>query len=159
MPARRLRVYADTSVFGGVEDEEFAPASIRFFNLARDGKYLLIVSPLTLAELNNAPVEVRRIYGDLPRDCVEEVSMGADVDNLAQAYVSSGILQEAHRADATHVAAATVARADLILSWHFKHIVNYDKIQRFNGVNMLNGYSRIEIHSPLEITYDEDQSI
>ena len=53
--------------------------------------------------------------------------------------------------DALHVAAATVARADLILSWNFKHIVNYQRIRRFNGVNALEGYVAIEIRSPLEL--------
>ena len=64
------------------------------------------------------------------------------------------------RGDKSHVAAATVARADLILSWNFKHIVNYDRIHKYNGVNALNGYKAIEIHSPLELVYgDEDEDI
>ena len=62
--------------------------------------------------------------------------------------------------DALHVAAATVARADVIISWNFKHIVKFDRILKFNGVNMLNGYSQISIHSPLELTDDnEDQDV
>ena len=57
-------------------------------------------------------------------------------------------------------ATAAVARADLILSWNFKHIVNYDRVHKYNGVNALNGYQAIEIHSPLELIYgDEDEDI
>ena len=37
--------------------------------------------------------------------------------------------------------------------WNFKHIVNFDRILKFNGVNVTNGYSQIAIHSPLELDY------
>jgi hypothetical protein len=40
---------------------------------------------------------------------------------------------------------------DLIVSWNFKHIVHYDKISGFQGVNLLQGYKAIRIHSPLEV--------
>lgn len=56
---------------------------------------------------------------------------------------------------APHVAAATIAKADLIVSWNFKHIVNYGRIKKFNGVNQIEGYGQIDIRSPLEVVYDE----
>ena len=58
--------------------------------------------------------------------------------------------------DALHVAAATVAGADLILSWNFEHIVNFNRIRGFNSVNVRNGYRSMTILSPLEVG-DEDQ--
>jgi hypothetical protein len=41
---RALRVYADTSVFGGYFDAEFAAESERFFDLVRVGRVKLLVS-------------------------------------------------------------------------------------------------------------------
>ena len=73
---------------------------------------------------------------------------------LADAYIAAGALAEASREDATHVAVATVARADLVLSWNFKHIVNYHRIQKFNSVNLANNYGLIDIRSPFEIDYE-----
>ena len=62
--------------------------------------------------------------------------------------------------DARHVAAATVARADLLLSWNFKHFVNYERIQKFNGVNILRGYTAVDIRSPLELgDANEDEDV
>lgn len=58
--------------------------------------------------------------------------------------------------DATHVAAATVARADAIVSWNFKHIVRLDKMKAYNQVNLLNGYGILTIISPKEVLIDED---
>jgi hypothetical protein len=39
---RALRAYLDTSVFGGVHDDEFRVASERFFNAVRSGSIALI---------------------------------------------------------------------------------------------------------------------
>ncbi len=53
------------------------------------------------------------------------------------------------------VTAATVPGADLILSWNFGDIVNYDRIKGFNGVNVMNGYRSMTILSPLEVAYED----
>jgi hypothetical protein len=42
----------------------------------------------------------------------------------------------------------TVNRLDVLVSWNFKHIVNYDKIKLFNSINLRSGYPMIEIRSP-----------
>ena len=48
---RRIRVYVDTSVFGGTDDEEFSVASRRFFERIRGGEFIVLVSQITLDEL------------------------------------------------------------------------------------------------------------
>jgi hypothetical protein len=53
--------------------------------------------------------------------------------------------------DAHHVAIATVARVDVIVSWNFRHIVHFDKIRGFNAVNFREGYPAMEIRSPKEL--------
>lgn len=52
------RVYADTSVFGGVFDAEFAAPSRAFFDLVRSGRFRLVVSAIVQQEIDNAPEEV-----------------------------------------------------------------------------------------------------
>ena len=61
--------------------------------------------------------------------------------------------------DAAHVAAATVAQADLIVSWNFRHIVHLDKIRFYNAVNAMERYRSIEIRSPLEVIDYEDEDL
>ena len=57
----------------------------------------------------------------------------------------------------THIAIASVANADVVASWNFRHIVRFDKIRLFNAVNLERGYKPIEIYSPREVTtYDPD---
>jgi hypothetical protein len=43
----------------------------------------------------------------------------------------------------------------MIVSWNFKHIVNYQKIPLYNAVNILHGYGQIAIYSPLEVVGNE----
>lgn len=57
----------------------------------------------------------------------------------------------ASSADAAHIAAATVAEVDMVVSWNFKHIVHFDKIRGFNGINILKGYRPLQIYSPVEV--------
>lgn len=153
------RVYTDTSIFGGAEDDEFREATLEFLRCVRRGRYVLLVSEVTVRELADAPPNVRRVFADLPPSCVVHVprEVEQEAESLTEAYIAAGILGPASHDDATHVAIATVARADLILSWNFRHIVNYKKIHQFNQVNTLRGYPPIDIRSPLEVVYGDDE--
>lgn len=54
--------------------------------------------------------------------------------------------------DGLHIALATVAEADVLVCWNFKHIVRFDKIRLFNAVNLEYGYKPLQIYSPREVT-------
>jgi predicted nucleic acid-binding protein len=151
-----MRVYADTSVFGGLFDEEFAEPSRRFFDRVRRGEFTLVVSTQVLRELSGAPQGVRDEFDAIPESSLETVPISRAVEALADAYLTAGVLGSARRADALHVAAASVTGADLIVSWNFRHIVNYRRIGRYSAVNVLQGYGPIEIRSPAELAYDDE---
>ena len=78
---------------------------------------------------------------------------------LRDAYLAAGIVTARWAEDAAHVAAATVAQADLIVSWNFRHIVHFEKIRLYNAVNALRGYRPLEIRSPQEVIDYEDEDI
>jgi len=63
--AQPVRVYADTSVYGGVFDEEFTGPSRAFFEQVQTGRYLVVTCPLLEDELEDAPSQVRRWYQQL----------------------------------------------------------------------------------------------
>jgi len=73
---------------------------------------------------------------------------------LAEAYIAAGVVGAKWYEDCLHVAFATVARADAIVSWNFKHIVRLDRIRAFNAVNLPEGYGVITIISPKEVNLD-----
>lgn len=146
-----LRVYADTSVFGGCFDEEFAEPSRAFFDQVRTEMFRLVVSDTLLREMRDAPAAVRSLLTELPVTVLERIGLSSEIDALRDAYLNAGIVGPAAQRDAEHIAAATVADADLIVSWNFKHIVHYEKISGYHGINLLHGYSAIRIFSPLEV--------
>ena len=58
------RLYFDTSVFGGVYDEEFEEISILLFEKVKLGKIICVYSDLSETELKNAPEKVRNFFID-----------------------------------------------------------------------------------------------
>ncbi len=151
----KFRIYTDTSVVGGCEDEEFAEHSVRLMESFVRGERVLVLSSLTVQELAAAPAEVRRRLASVPEGHIETLQLGAEAQNLAEAYVSAGVLPTQMRADAQHIAIATVARVDVLVSWNFKHIVNLQRIHGYNSVNLRQGYPMIEIRTPREVLSDE----
>jgi len=148
---KKYRVYADTSVFGGCFDDEFAIESKQFFESVKNGLFTLIISPVLIAEINEAPSNIQKILHDLPINSLEYISYSDDIGNLRDLYLKEKILTVNSKSDAEHVATATIHNADFIISWNFKHIVHYDKISGFNSVNIKNGYKLINIYSPKEV--------
>ena len=152
---RPLRIYTDTSVIGGCLDRVFAADSNRFFQAVVIGQVVLLLSEIVLRELEDAPTRVRALLTSLPRTAVERVEITEEVLELRDAYIKAKILTSRSANDAAHVAAATIARADAIVSWNFRHIVRLDKMKAYNQINLLHGYGILTIISPKEVSVDE----
>jgi len=146
----RQRIYIDTSVIGGYYDTEFEAATRQLFKRIADKEFDVYFSVINKAELNDAPERVKAVKELIPAECFHYIDTNKEVEALALAYVNERALGKASENDATHIALASVNRVDCLISWNFKHIVNYDKIKLFNAINMRSGYPLIGIHSPLE---------
>lgn len=154
---RKWRLYLDTSVFGGCFDaaEGWDIDSRRVVDYCMEGRALLLGTETLLKEIEAAPERVRAVYGAVPLENREMVSPAEEIAALTQAYLDAGVVGARWYEDCLHVAAATVARADAIVSWNFKHIVRLDRIRGFNAVNLAEGYGIITILSPKEVNIDE----
>jgi hypothetical protein len=153
---KRLHIYVDTSVIGGCEDEEFSGVSRRLWAKFQRGECLLVISDLTMQEIEGAPVSVRRHLEDIPTAHRIRVCLSTEAKELADAYVAHGVVGPGSLADALHVALATVSGVDVLVSWNFKHIVNLGRIRLFNAVNLEQGYGLVEIRTPKEVLCEED---
>ncbi len=152
---KELKIYIDTSVIGGCYDDEFAEWSNKLIEEFKAGLYIPIVSELTEAEIGKAPEQVQNIFIDLLKSNCEILLETEESMELAQKYITAGILSNNFEDDARHVAIATTNNVDMIVSWNFKHIVHFEKIRRFNSVNLTEGYKSIEIFSPREVIHYE----
>ncbi len=148
----------DTSVFGGVFDEEFVAASTAFFDQVNEGRFQLLTSALVSAELRNAPKAVQAWFGRF-EPVLELITASEEVLALRNAYLTAGVVAPRWINDALHVALATVHDAELIVSWNFRHMVNIKRIRGYNAVNLLCGYRTIDIRSPREVISDEAENV
>ena len=149
------RIYTDTSVIGGCEDDEFREPSRRLLEAFIRGDLMLVLSELTLLELETAPLEVRGVIGRVPQVHIELLTLSPEVEELAAGYIEDGAIGSGMRADALHIALASVARVDVLVSWNFRHIVNLKRIHAYNAVNLKKGYPLLEIRTPREVPGDE----
>ena len=99
------------------------------------GKFVVVLSDLLEAELARAPQWVRDFLTTLPTAQIERVRLTQDAADLADQYIAAKVVGPTSRADCQHIALATLAKADVLVSWNFKHIVNLDRIRGYNGVN------------------------
>ena len=149
----KLRLYLDTSVFGGFFDDEFSEHTIPLFERISKGEFILIYSTITQEELGNAPNQVKTLVTNLKTEFTEYVELHEEAVELATSYIQENVVGKTSFADCLHIALATLNNADYLVSWNFKHIVNENRIRGYNSVNLRMGYDQLEILSPLEIIY------
>ena len=154
----KLRLYFDTSVFGGVFDKEFQKISILLFDKVKSGEIICVYSNLCTAELNTAPEKVRKFFMELPKENMEFVEVSEEAYNLAQIYLDEKVVGKTSADDCRHIAVATISKVDFLVSWNFKHIVNIFKIRGYNSVNMRYGYVQLDIRSPKEIVNEDENT-
>ena len=107
-------------------------------------------------ELSLAPDFVKDLKSNIPIVCYRYLDLDDESRALAEAYLKQEILGKASLDDAFHIAIGTVNRLDVLVSWNFKHIVNYGKIKLFNSIYLRLGYLIFEIRSPKEFVKYEN---
>jgi predicted nucleic acid-binding protein len=161
---RKLRLYVETSVWShwfADDAPERRDATREFLRRCRDSsdRFVTYISVFVLDELRDAPGELAAQLEAL----VEEhrpvmLEPWPDVHELAQSYVELGILPAGKLADRLHVALATAAEMDILVSWNYRHLVNVRRREMINGANQFAGYvRRLEIVTPPEVFEDEIQ--
>jgi predicted nucleic acid-binding protein len=151
----KQRLYIDTSVFGGFFDEEFAEFTIPLFKRFQNGEFKLLFSTITQEELSFAPEKVKELVKSIKIESTEFIDASEEAIDLASQYIAEKVVGLTSFDDCLHIALATINRADFLLSWNFKHIVNVQRIQGYNSINIKNGYKQLEIRSPRDfMTYE-----
>ena len=73
------------------------------------------------------------------------------LETSAQVYVENKVVPAKYWQDALHIACATFHGVDVLISWNFKHMVNFKTKLLVNSLNKRYNYREIEILSPLEL--------
>lgn len=156
MDFKRITLYVDTSVIGGYFDVEFAEETQKLFDNLASSRYDIMYSSVTEDELLNAPKQVRELLETIPDNLKKRVELTEEAVKLADTYIAENVVGKTSREDCFHIALATINKADVLVSWNFKHIVNILRIRGYNAVNLKLGYSQIDIRSPKDIINYED---
>ena len=152
----KQRIYIDTSVFRGYFDQEFAEHTIPLFDRIKNNEFTLLYSTVTQDELANSPQKVKELVQSIKIENTEFLEATIESIDLASEYIFEKVVGQTSFADCLHIAIATINRADFLVSWNFKHIVNAQRIRGYNSINIKNGYKQLEIRSPREFEKYED---
>jgi predicted nucleic acid-binding protein len=150
------RLYFDTSVFGGHFDDEFSEHTNPLFERLRANEFILLFSTVTQDELENAPEKVKNLVKGIKEEHTEFIDATEEAVELATAYIDEKVVGQTSFADCLHIAIATINKADYLISWNFKHIVNVERIEGYNSINIKKGYKQLDIRSPREFEKYED---
>ena len=101
-------------------------------------------------------VKQEELVKSLSADLTRFIETTDEAIDLATEYIREKVVGQTSYADCLHIALATIHRADFLVSWNFKHIVNIERIRGYNAINIKNGYKQLEIRSPREFEKYED---
>jgi hypothetical protein len=88
----------------------------------------------------------------IPEEFSEILPENMNVEFLAKKYIEHQAIPPSCAEDALHIAYSTIYNVDVLVSWNFKHIVNLNRIKKYNSVNLFYGYKIVEIRYPKEVT-------
>jgi hypothetical protein len=149
------KVYVETSVWGMTVENQ--PKALReptngFLHQCGLGIFVPYISTVVLQEIALAGVSAARIVREINKLSPVTLQLSDESEDLAEAYLSAGVIPPKKRDDARHVAIATVAGIEILVSWNHRHLANERKKVLFNAVNRLRGYDQVlEIHIPFEV--------
>jgi predicted nucleic acid-binding protein len=150
-----MRIYIDTSVINGLYAEDviwIKQITKNFFKSAKN-RYKLYISDIVADEIKRTPdVSKRRKLLDIVKryGCIELIRT-QEAEKLANKYIVRKIIPHKYRADALHIAIASVHRIPVLVSWNFKHIVRLKTRIGINYINKKYGYIQMNICSPEEV--------
>jgi len=149
-------IYLETTIFNfpfADDAPQYRADTLRLFAEIRAGKFQPFTSGYVLDELEAATDHLREDRLRLIKEYnVEVIPANDEAKNLAATYIKAGIIPPAYATDGFHIATATVKGIDFIVSLNFRHIVKRKTIELAEIINFQEGYKKIGIYSPAEVT-------
>jgi predicted nucleic acid-binding protein len=149
---KRLKIYLDTSVISYLDQqdaiEKMAETKL-FWNILKSGKYDIVLSEVVAFEVGKYAEPKRSVLLKYIKEIkYSEIAIDEEIEYLAKKFVDNKILDIKSIDDCRHIAGAIVSDCDIIVSWNFKHIVNYKTIKGVKIAALIEGYKEIIICAP-----------
>ncbi len=162
---KKITLYLETSIFGFYFDELECnrikkEVTRELFAQIKDGKLNGYISNLVLQEINKTPdISLKKNIIDLISDIklpILEVDE-SEIGQLSKLYLINRIIPAKYENDAIHVAIATVAEVDVLVTWNCQHLANEIKIREIKSVNIKEGYTKdLDVRTPEEVIIYEE---
>ncbi|MDR3244249.1 MAG: PIN domain-containing protein [Elusimicrobiota bacterium] len=149
---KKLKIYLDTSVISYLQQND-AKEEMQYTHILwqdiKDGKYIVYISDITIFEIKRC-YEPKRTSLEkyLEEIQYQLIQTDKEIDMVADKFIENHILSKQSYDDCRHIACSIVAGCDIIVSWNFKHIVNYKTIKGVRLVSLMTGYNDVSICSP-----------
>ncbi|MDR1322746.1 MAG: hypothetical protein LBK56_15220, partial [Gracilibacteraceae bacterium] len=121
-----MRIYLETTLYNHYFDVEREShlATVKLFQGIKAGDYEAFTSVYVLRELANAPEEKRvKMFSLVDEFGIVVFGPDSFAEQLANEYVTQGIIPAKYWTDGLHIAIAAVNNLDMIISMNFQHIV------------------------------------
>lgn len=157
---KKPQLYLETSVWNfyfADDTPEKKEITLTFFDKIKQGEYEIFVSDIVIEEIGRAKDSKKQLLLSIIKEySPNRLIINEEVAELAQRYITEGVLPANKIEDAMHAAAAAVFEMDALISWNLKHLANLRKMELINGVNMKAGYfKRLELITPMEVSDEE----
>lgn len=149
----RRKVYLETTVPNYVFNDhlpEEQKVAEKIFKMVKKREFEGLISEVVVRELNKAP-EPRRSKLQKLVSGIKVLEVTPEARKLAQAYVDAKIIPKTKLDDALHIAVASLAKVDLLVSWNLEHIVKAKTKMEVAEINRKKGYRTPVIVRPEEV--------
>ena len=156
-------IYLETTIFNfpfADDAPQYKSDVLRLFSEIKAGKFQPFTSEYVIRELNSTREmgkyeKMRALIADFG---ISVIPASEEIERLANVYIKADIIPERYETDAQHIAAATVAGLDFIVSLNFRHIVKHKTIIETEIINAREGFKRVFIHTPAEVIEHEEDA-
>jgi predicted nucleic acid-binding protein len=157
---KKLKLYLDTSVISYLEQED-APEKMKetllFWEQLKTGKYDAVISDIVTKEIENCGDEKKKTLTSYLAEITYELfALNEQSIRIAGQFIDLHILKEKCIDDCRHIAGAIVSGCDIIVSWNFKHIVNYKTQMGVKAITALEGYKELFVYTPTALIGGDD---
>ncbi|MCL2089279.1 MAG: type II toxin-antitoxin system VapC family toxin [Oscillospiraceae bacterium] len=158
---KKLKLYLDTSVISHLfadDTPEKMQDTNRLWERLISDEYEIFISDVVINEIRRCAEPKRKQMLEKMRQIdFQLLSETDEITELAAEYVKGGVLKEKSLDDCLHIAYAVINNCDAIVSWNFKHLVNFKTINKIKVVNIIHRYKEINIITPTMLVEEEDE--
>jgi len=154
-------IYLETTIFNfpfADDSPQYQADTLRLFKEIKAGKFMPFTSEYVTQELERTKDKVKldKMKTLITEYKIKVIPASPEIERLAGVYITAGVIPVNYETDASHIAAAAVAGLDIIVSLNFKHIVKHKTIFETEVINIREGFKRVFIHTPAEVTDNEN---